>query len=210
MNDGMAAHREGRTVMAQELYALVLGLQPQNKYALYNLALLHETAGQADRAAALFQRVVALDPGFALASAALARLGRIASAVQPAPPAPQNAGQCHSRAQAFWDAGNKNAALATWEECGQKFPDQSAFVRNVARCRYDLGDFDGAVRDYQRLTALLPNDSAAKTDLAWALLRAGRLSEARRTSQAVLERDPGNIAARAVLGQVAEVSEGKK
>jgi tetratricopeptide (TPR) repeat protein len=218
LNDGMAAHREGRHVMAQELYALVLGLEPQNKYAVYNLGLLHETAGQADKAISLFRRAVALDPGFAVASAGLARLGGAAPGPPPpvaaakptaAPGEQEDAGQCHSRAQASWDAGDKRAALEAWEECRRKFPDQAAFVRNVARCRYDLGDFEGAVRDYRRLAAMLPGDVVAQTDLAWALLRAGRLDEARRAGRAVLDREPGNVFARAVLAQLDAVAKGK-
>jgi Flp pilus assembly protein TadD len=72
----------------------------------------------------------------------------------------------------------------------------------VALCRYDLGDFEGAVRDYRELAAALFADLAAQTDLAWALLRAGRLDEARGVCREVLERDPGNAAARAILGQM--------
>jgi Flp pilus assembly protein TadD len=75
-------------------------------------------------------------------------------------------------------------------------------MRNVARCRYDLADFEGAVRDYRKLAAALPADGMARTDLAWALLRAGRLDEARSICEAVLARDPGNAGARAILGQM--------
>jgi tetratricopeptide (TPR) repeat protein len=208
LKDGMAAHRQGRHVMAQELYALVLGLEPRNGYALHNLGLLHESAGQPERAIKLFRRALAVDPGFTMASAGLARLGaaRSGAAAPPASaragaPEPENAVRCHSRAQAFWDAGDKRAALEAWKECARRFPAQKVFLRNVARCRYDLGDFEGAVRDYRELAAALPADLVARTDLAWALLRAGRLEEARSVCAAVLARDPGNAAARAILGQ---------
>jgi Flp pilus assembly protein TadD len=205
----MAAHREGRHVMAQELYALVLGLEPENKHALYNLGLLHEAVGQADRAARLFERARAADPGFRVASAGLVRLGRAdlvgaraPRGAQTAGPGPGPAFRCHSRAQAFWDAGDKRAALQAWEECSRGYPEQQVFVRNVARCRYDLGDFEGAVRDYRTLAAARPDDMVAQTDLAWALLRAGRPDEARDLCETVLGRDPGNASARAALREM--------
>lgn len=182
---------------------------PQNEWALGTPGLLYEAAGQPDGAIRLFQRALTLDPGFTLASAGLARL-RGAQSAAAAPPAsapasapePESAARCNARGQAFWDARDKRAALEAWQECARRFPEQRAFLRNVARCRYDLGDFEGAVRDYRELAAALPADLAAQTDLAWALLRAGRLDEARGVCREVLERDPGNAAARAVLGQM--------
>jgi Flp pilus assembly protein TadD len=209
LSDGMAAQRDGRPVLAQELYALVLGLEPQNKYALYNLGLLQEDAREAHKATRLFERVLALDPGFTAASAGLARLSTTAAAVAipPAPasataPGSEDAAGCHARAQAFWDAADKRAALRVWEECSRRFPGESAFLRNVARCRYDLVDFEGAVRDYRALVTALPNDLVAQTDLAWALLRAGRSDEARVLCEAVLKREPANASAQAVLREI--------
>ena len=75
-------------------------------------------------------------------------------------------------------------------------------VRNIARARYDLADYEGAVENYRRAVELSPSDDDLRTDLAWALLNASRFQEAREVCNEVLAHDSRNAAAQAILARL--------
>ena len=142
LNAGLAAQQSGRDVEAEELYALVLSLDPGNKFALHNLALLYEKIGKTTESVLLYERALASDPTF------------------------------------------------------------TPSVRNIARARYDLADYEGAVEDYRRAVELSPSEDDLRTDLAWALLNASRFQEAREVCNEVLAHDSRNAAAQAILARL--------
>ena len=74
---GLAAQEAGEAVTAAEDYAIVLGLNPSDKFARYDLGILQQDAGRVGEALALYRSVLRNDPAFKPA-----RL-RIASLLQP-------------------------------------------------------------------------------------------------------------------------------
>ena len=196
VTEGLAAQQAGLSVKAEELYAVVLGLDRSNKYALHNLAILYEGAGRTADAISLYRRALTSDPAFAPAMHNLARLRPVPEGACATPP------DCYALGQRFIDSGDVAGALNVWSEASNRFPSEGWLLRNVAWCRYRLGDYTGAVRDYTTAAAWSPDDDGIRTDLAWSLLRAARFEEARRMSEDVLRRDKGNAAAKAILAQL--------
>jgi tetratricopeptide (TPR) repeat protein len=64
LESALQAHAEGRLDDAVRLYQQVLALDPQNKFAYYNLGLIDQTQGRIDAAAANYTEALAIDPGF--------------------------------------------------------------------------------------------------------------------------------------------------
>ena len=106
--------------------------------------------------------------------------------------------------KSLWDAGDKAAALQVWAAGAAALPREPSLHRNAGLSRYDLGDYAGAAQDLSRAVELAPDDSVAKTDLAWAYLKLGRLAEARSLSLEVLRVRPNDEAATAILARVEE------
>lgn len=200
---GRFAQEQGRNIAAEELYALVLGLDPARKDALSGMALLEEKAGNFHVAVTLYERSLGTDLSFEPSRRGLARIRPDLKPLLPTPKTPSNASpiELFNRGQALWDVGDKEGALALWEEAERRFPAEPWFVRRVARCRYDLGDFDGAVRDYRSAAKMLPKDIGVKIGLAWALLETDESDQARAIVEAVLAEDPGNVEARSILSR---------
>ena len=105
-----------------------------------------------------------------------------------------------------WDRDDHAGALEIWDARARMFPDEPQLLRNVAVARYELGDYAGAVRDYRSALELAPDSVDIRTDLAWALLRAGEDSEARELCEAVLASHPEARGARAVLAELGEAA----
>ncbi len=74
---GLAAQEAGHAVTAAEDYTIVLGLNPSDNFARYNLGILQQDAGRVGDALALYTSALRTDPAFAPA-----RL-RIGSLLQP-------------------------------------------------------------------------------------------------------------------------------
>jgi tetratricopeptide (TPR) repeat protein len=64
LNSGLAAHQAGRSAEAAADYRKALALEPQNKWAHYNLGLIEQNNGQAAAAEADYRAVVTADPNF--------------------------------------------------------------------------------------------------------------------------------------------------
>jgi tetratricopeptide (TPR) repeat protein len=64
LDSALQAHAAGHLDEAVRLYEKVLVLDPQNKYAYYNLGLISQTRGLVDDAAARYEQAIAVDPGF--------------------------------------------------------------------------------------------------------------------------------------------------
>jgi hypothetical protein len=71
---GLAAVGGGKTVAAAEDFAIVLTLDPSNKFARYDLGVLQENAGNVNEALALFRSALHYDPNFVLAQQHVALL----------------------------------------------------------------------------------------------------------------------------------------
>ena len=201
LNAGLAAQQSGRDVEAEELYALVLGLDPGNKFALHNLALLYEKIGKTTESVLLYERALASDPTFTPSANNLSRYVRGPVESLPVQEC-SSATQCYEIGKRVWDLGDKAVALSLWKRTAKRFPREPWLMRNMARARYDLADYEGAVEDYRKAVELSPSDDDLRTDLAWALLNASRFQEARQICNEVLAHDSRNAAAAAILARL--------
>jgi tetratricopeptide (TPR) repeat protein len=61
---GLAAQAKGENVAASENYAMVLSLDPSNKFARYDLGILEQDAGYTGAALALYGDALRADPNF--------------------------------------------------------------------------------------------------------------------------------------------------
>jgi len=72
---GLTAQEAGKAVTAAEDYAIVLGLEPMNAAAQYDLGVLQEDAGRVHEALVLYMDALRADPTFALPRQHIVRLG---------------------------------------------------------------------------------------------------------------------------------------
>jgi len=175
---GLQAQQAGLSVRAEELYAIVLGLDARNTDALTNLALLYDKFGMTTEAEATRRKIAGSDC--------------------------LDAKACYEAGKRLLAEKDLAAALNVWEQASQRFPNEASLIRDLAWGRYQFGDYDAAIRDYTKALELSPADNNIRTDLAWALLRAGRLDQARSMCNQVLSTEGQNAAARAILAQLTE------
>ena len=60
----LQAHADGDLDQAADLYKQVLVLDPESKFAYYNLGLIHQTEGRLGAAAESYEQAIAIDPAF--------------------------------------------------------------------------------------------------------------------------------------------------
>jgi tetratricopeptide (TPR) repeat protein len=64
LRQALQAHADGDLDQAADLYKQVLVLDPENKFAYYNLGLIHQTEGRLGAAAENYELAIAIDPAF--------------------------------------------------------------------------------------------------------------------------------------------------
>lgn len=64
LDSALEAHAEGLLEEAVRLYQRVLVLDPENKFAYYNLGLIDQTLGRTDAAASNYTDALTIDPDF--------------------------------------------------------------------------------------------------------------------------------------------------
>ena len=97
-------------------------------------------------------------------------------------------------------AGKKWGELET--TCKQVLSQDSkhpAVRARLAAAQYNLGKFTDSAQGYRKLLDDYPGELDYQTGLAWALLRMGKIAEARSLFQAVLAVSPDNPSARGGL-----------
>jgi tetratricopeptide (TPR) repeat protein len=86
LQDGLDAHAEGDLEAAENIYLEVIRLDPQNKFAYYNLGVIEHGRGELGEAAARYRTALSIDPDFvsALFNLAIARteLGETNEAIE--------------------------------------------------------------------------------------------------------------------------------
>jgi hypothetical protein len=71
---GLAAQAKGESVAASEDYAMVLSLDPSNKFARFDLGILEQDAGHTDAALSLYAGALRADPNFTPARLRMANI----------------------------------------------------------------------------------------------------------------------------------------
>ena len=74
VNEGLSLQREGKLTEARDAYRRALRTDPKNKFALYDLGVLAQDAGQVNMAVGNFENALRIDPDFVPALVALAVL----------------------------------------------------------------------------------------------------------------------------------------
>jgi tetratricopeptide (TPR) repeat protein len=77
LQEALQAHAQGDLAEAERTYLEVIRLDPQNKFAYYNLGVIHHGRGELVEAAARYRTAIRIDPDFvaALFNLAIARTG---------------------------------------------------------------------------------------------------------------------------------------
>jgi len=145
----------------------------------------------------LFQRAIALDPGFATAYAGvglmygnLGQTARASEAMSKAFAMRERASERERlRITAFYYnsvTGELNKADQTYEEWIQDYPRDFAAYGDLAVDRLQEGEYSEAEELMQQAVRLHPDDVVAYANLGGCLLSLGRVDEARKTVEAVL------------------------
>ena len=64
LREALTAHADGDLDKAEELYRETLRLDPQNKFAYYNLGVIAQTQGDSERAISSYRDAIDIDPDF--------------------------------------------------------------------------------------------------------------------------------------------------
>ena len=76
LNAGIAEQRAGRTVSAEEDFAMVLSLFPTNEFANFDMGVLEQNSGRYDDAITYYEKALKKDPNFAPAQQNLEYIAR--------------------------------------------------------------------------------------------------------------------------------------
>jgi tetratricopeptide (TPR) repeat protein len=67
LEEGLEAHAAGDLEAAEEAYVRVIELDPQNKFAYYNLGVIEQGRGELGRAESRYRTAIGIDPRFVAA-----------------------------------------------------------------------------------------------------------------------------------------------
>jgi protein O-mannosyl-transferase len=192
------------------LYTATLTKNPGCWMAHYNLGIVLNDQGDADRAIAHYRQAVELRPTYVEAHYNLGRLlaqkGQLDEAIVHYEKAleinPADA-EAHNNLGATLVAnGRVDEAITHYRRALAIQPDYADASCNLASALLSNGDLDGAITYYSACLAILPNQAEAQYNLASALFQTGRTDEAIAHYQKVLELRPESADARANLGSV--------
>jgi len=109
-------------------------------------------------------------------------------------------GYVHSGEQ-YFKAGKFQEAAIEFRNAVQIAPRSAEAHYQLARAYRSLKNSDGALRELTEATTLNPADSHAQLDFADLLIGRGQVENARSAAEKVLQADPNNARAHAVLGE---------
>jgi tetratricopeptide (TPR) repeat protein len=185
MGDISRVNRSLRT--AAGYYDRALAVEPDNGDALLGRADIHRRGGQLEAAADLLNRAIDLYPQWASPLAERARLYRgeraLAKALADLDAAKQLAPTDYwiscDRGNVLIDMGRKRDALEEFQRAISIGPDNFLAYVYSAGIKDELGDFDGAERDYGILSRIKPDYYYAFEGLGIHKMRKGEWAAAR-------------------------------
>ncbi len=131
---------------------------PKDRIQLYNLYLeggALEGAGKLEEAAAIFRRILAVDPTPAIVH--------------------------HQLGSLYFKMGDYEKAVESFKAAIQRNERDEASLLALARTYGEMGKFKEALAGYERALTLNPDDSAALNNIAVALMKLGAWQKARET-----------------------------
>ncbi len=209
-NLGAVLRTLGREDEAIEVYRQGVNRRPGNADGHYNLACALHHAERLDEAVAAYRQAIALKPDHADAHGnavlALMTLGRAAEALTFARaqvalvPASATA---HMALSSVWAAlGAPAAAVEAARRACRLDPSNAKAWRQLGQALGEDGQIEAAVDSHRKALALAPEAPDILVALAISLQEAGQRTEARRTIETALQRDPSSAAAWTVLGRL--------
>ncbi len=172
-NHGNTLLSLGRAELAEAAYRHALAVEPLHALALYDLARLRWSQGQANF---------------------LAEMEAAESA------APQSATPCGIKAQLLLKAGRHEEAAAAFRRACGLAPQVAAYFDGLAQALGSLGQFDSALQAHQHARLLAPADAAVRSNQVRGLLAAGLLQEAAAAAAQAVALAPDDQHALALLG----------
>jgi len=192
------------------LYTATLTKNPGCWMAHYNLGIVLNDRGDADKAIAHYRQAVELRPSYTEAHYNLGRLlaqkGQVDEAIVHYEKVleinPADAEAHNNLGATLFVNGRVDEALAHYRKALAIQPDYADASCNLANALLSNGDLDGAIAYYSGCLAASPNQAEAQYNLASALFRTGRMDEAITHYEKVLQLRPDNADARANLGSI--------
>jgi tetratricopeptide (TPR) repeat protein len=179
LNLGKTLKRLKRDVEAGQALDEAVRIQPDLAEAWYELAELHHRGGAFAKAETSLCKVLALAPGHRLAALSLGIV--IKDAGRPA------------EAETLLEQGFAGAGGAEMK---------AAFAYNIAQAQYAQGKKDAALESFARAARLDAGSSNADLSRADLLEEMLRMDDAAALLEAVLKREPGNVAAHDVYNEL--------
>lgn len=178
---GVKAHRAGDLGAASQWYGKILAVVQQHPDALHNLALIHLTRGELEKAEALLAKAIAANPQ--------------------APHFHGNMGQVqHIR-------GDHAAAERAFREALRLSPKQPKVLSNFANLLQEQGRYDEALACLQQAVAIAPELAMLHNHIGNMHLKVGEVSEAMAAYRKALRLDPTYAKARSNLCQAMQYSD---
>ncbi len=209
-NLGNALVHQQRFSEAIQAFENTLSIAPKFAAAQNNLAYVCLELGQLELARQHARRAVDLDSKFAGArlnlGIAARRLGQLAEAEMQLQLSvtldPESAAAQHQLGLLLADLGKPQAAQRCFEKALELDDKRCQSYVALADLLRGLGRFASAVGPRQSALALRPHDSTLPIELARDLAASGKHAEARDLLRQTIVRDPANIEAWLVLGDV--------
>ncbi len=184
---------------ALRIYVEVLEKAPQDLETLTALAQICTSLNRIDDAEVFYRRVLEIEPWNADADRGLEHLKR--SGARPLPT--QSAESMHAEAGRLAGAGNIQGALETLQRLVNEFPDFALGQNDLGVLYCRVGEFDAALKHYERAVALAPGEINFKKNLAdlyWVKL--GRVRDALAQYVDILSVQPDELEAILATGRI--------
>jgi tetratricopeptide (TPR) repeat protein len=115
--------------------------------------------------------------------------------------APNPVAACPQIGQAYWKQGKRDEAIAAFERCLARDPNNSDSIFFLAHALELAGKLDHAADLYRQGMKIAPEYEDMKIGLARIWLRQGKSAQAEQASQLLLQHSPDNLDALLVAGQ---------
>ena len=166
---GNCLERAGKVGEAEAAFKHVLALQPDSFEAYYDLGVTASLQGHSDDSIKSYEKALSLDAKNPLAAAALNNLGSV-----------------------YLDRGEKDKAIASWQQAVKASPAQLEARYNLATQDLEQGRVDDAIPLLEEAARIAPNHELVHVRLARAYMLKGRGEDAYRAFTLVRRLYPQN------------------
>jgi predicted TPR repeat methyltransferase len=198
LQQGLAAHQQGRLQEARSFYGQVLGMEPGNFDALHLMGVLARQSGEPEAAVELIGAAIAIGPDRAIAhcnlGAALQDLQRheaaLASFERALALQPDYAIALGNRGNALRQLGQPEPALASYARALQLAPASADVLHNQGIALQMLDRHQDALASFDKALALKPGHADAWSARGVSLQQSGRFADAEESYGRALQLKP--------------------